>query len=386
MFGAERKMEKFEGATTAIITPMTRGGEVDFHGLEKLIKFNIKNGIHNLVACGTTGQSPNLSDEEWGKVVSNCVGQSQKEEHETGRKVHIIAGAGSNSFDKAKKLTQFAEELGADATLHVTGYYNMAPQSGMKDHFSACASASKLPLIMYDVPARGHPTIKPAMRIEAALANPGKIIGVKDATGGEYIEEGEKKNMWEWTAKYARESGLDRHQFKLISGDDPKTWEIMSQYEGVGVISVTSNIFPQAVSRMAELLLEGKNEEAKSIDDALAPFNNVLKIKGVSYYLPVSGRRVKDDTFANPAPVQYAAYVLGMIRTDRLELPLIGLSEEHTPMGDRVVPSEARMRVLRALEVMYNSDMRELLFKPIEEFYKVDVEARLTLMREPSRE
>jgi len=373
---SKAEMQKFEGATTAVITPMHEDGSIDRDGLNKLTEFNIKSGIHNIVACGTTGQSPTLTHLEWHGIVSNSKYYSRKAEQETGRKVHVIAGAGTNNFEKSKELTQLAESLGADATLHVTGYYNMPLQLGMRDYFSFCVAASELPLIMYDVPARGHPTIKPETRIAAALLNPGKIIGVKDATGGEYIKNGEKHNMWAETVRLARENNLDKHKFKLISGDDPKTYEIMSQYDGVGVISVTSNIFPQAVSRMVELLLEGKNAEAKSIDDALAPFNSVLKVKGISYNLTAELNMelmAEDDSFANPAPVQYAAYVLGMIGSDRLRNPLI-------PLSDKRIPSEARMQVLNALEQMYHSNPE--LFKPIEEFYGKDVGARLKLMHE----
>ena len=370
-------MARFKGATTAIITPMMEDGSVDSYSLDRLIGFNIKSGIHNLVACGTTGQSPTLEHGEWEEVVKECVNHSQEEESETGRKVPIIAGAGTNNFSKSKNLTQIAERLGADATLHVTGYYNMPSQLGILDYFSFCSAASELPLIMYDVPARGHPTIQPETRIAAALLNHGKIIGVKDATGGINPGNEETGGMWRETMQLARENKLDKHQFKLISGDDPKTYDIMASYEGVGVISVASNIFPQAVSRMTELLLEGKNDEAKSIDDALAAFNNVLKVKDVEYNL-TSKLRVR-DSFSNPAPVQYAAYALGMIQSDRLRNPLVALS-------DRRVPSKVRMQILNALEVMYNSDMSEMLFRPIEEFYGVDVGARLTLMREPSRE
>ena len=361
------EIQQFEGATTAVITPMYEDGKVSYGELEKLIEFNVKNGIHNLVACGTTGQSPVLKDVEWEQIILSFIHHA--EEIREDRKVPIIAGAGSNDLNKAKKLTQRAAEFGADATLHVTGYYNMPSQLGMLDYFSFCGAASELPLIMYDVPTRGHPTIKPETRIAAALLNPGKIIGVKDATGGKYVENGVEKYMWGETVRLARNNGLDKHSFKLISGDDPKTYEIMSQYEGVGVISVASNIFPRAVSRMTELLLEGKYDEAKSIDDALAPFNSVLKVKGISYFLP-SGREVNDDTFANPAPVQHAAYALGMIQKDRLRNPLV-------PLSDKRVPSEARMQVLNAFEQMYHSDKDGLLFKPIEDFFGVDVGARL---------
>ena len=379
------KIRKFEGATTALITPMEDNGKVDEFSLGKLIEFNTASGIHNLVVNGTTAQSPTLSVHEAEKLLTSTLYSMTIHKN----KVPVIFGAGSNDMKKSAKLTQMAAQNGADATLHVTGYYNMPPQIGMLRHFSACAAASEFPLIMYDVPVRGHPVIKPETRIEAALLNPGKIIGVKDATGGKYVEYNEEKgcdeekNMWEETVRQAREGGLDRHQFKLISGDDSKTYEIMSKYEGVGVISVTSNIFPGAVSQMVELLLAGENAEAKSIDDALAPFNNVLKVKRISYLYP-SGRRVKDDAFANPAPVQFAAYALGMIGSDRLELPLVGLSEDIIPMKERVVPSEARIQVLDTLESMYYSNPE--LFKPIEEFYNVDVKARLTLFREPARE
>lgn len=336
--------EKFEGATTALITPLFDDGSINWKDLQKLVEFQINNGINNLLSCGTTGQSPTLSWEEHSKITRTIIKIND------GR-VPVIEGAGSNNSEEAVKATHEAYLEGADATLHVTGYYNMPAQLGLIDYFSKVAEASPLPLIMYDVRGRGHPPIMPATRIYLAKNYP-NIIGVKEASG--------EKNKADWieTRRIARENGFDRHSFKIISGDDSVTFMMMEdqEVECVGVISVWSNIFPHVYASMTNALLKGNNEEGKRIDESLKKLNEIVGIS-LSYEIEIGNRKYEiKDSFRNPAPVQFAAYLLGMINSPRLRSPLV------------VLPDEGQKIVGKIFLELYESNPE--YFEPIIEFFK----------------
>ncbi len=344
-------MEKFEGATTALITPLGKNKIISWDSLENLVEYQINNGIHNLLACGTTGQGPTLDWDEHEKIITRI-----KEKCKT-EKVPIIAGCGSNNTEEANKATKMAFENGADATLHLTGYYNMPSQLGIVDYFSEISESTDLPLIMYDVRSRGHPPYEPATRIYLAK-NHKNIIGIKDSSGD--------KKTWVETRKIAKENGLDKHSFKIISGNDPDTYEMIAnpEIEGIGSISVWSNIFPHVYSKEMELLLDGKNEEAKEIDSYLKELNSTVSIKD-SYKLQIDNNKylITNDKFKNPEPVQYAAYVMGMTETPILRSPLGSLKES------------GKRQVKKVLGNLYGK--REDWFEPVEEFYSVKIADRL---------
>ncbi len=339
----------FEGASTALITPMkaydSRIIHVDSASLKQFAAFNARYA-DSLVLYGTTGQSPVLTRGDEESIYYECKYFSTP----------IIFGAGSNCTAKAVEATERAARHRDSATLHVTGYYNMPSQLGLLDHFLAVADASARPVIMYDVPSRGHPMIQPETRIEAAKQR-SNIIGVKDATGD--------RAVWKKTQELARQAGLDMHRFKLLSGNDPDNLEMMKKYEGVGIISVTANIFPYACRELTEAAMSGDYAKAEQIDTFLAPFNGIIGIKACG------------DAYKNPAPVQHAAYLLGTIESDALRLPLVALSDER-------VPEAARETVRSALADMYRSceqqpEMHELSFEPIEQFFNVNVEKLLKM-------
>src|SRR6195952_4025245 len=164
--------DSIKGSIPALITPMS-GGKGDEAAFRKLVSWQIAQGSHGLVPCGTTGESPTLSHEEHMRVVEICV-------EEAAGRVPVIAGAGSNSTDEAIALTRHAKEVGADAVLHVTGYYNKPSQEGMYRHFSAIAEAVDIPILLYNIPGRA--IVEISVETMARLSEFPGIIGVKDAT------------------------------------------------------------------------------------------------------------------------------------------------------------------------------------------------------------
>ncbi len=349
-------MEKLEGATTALITPLSSQGKVQWRDLVRLVEYQVENGIHGIVSCGTTGQSPTLSWEEH-QLINQAVAKVAK------GKVSLIFGAGSNNTGEAEEATLKAWLEGADATLHVTGYYNAPSQAGIYDYFSTVAEAAPIPVIMYDVRGRGHPPIMPATRIKLARAH-SNIVGVKEASGKENAAD------WKQTRTLAREHGLDRHSFKIISGDDPNTYEMITSpdVEGVGVISVWSNILPHVYAREVTLLLKGEMEEAKAIENSLKGLNGIVGVR-VAQQMTIEGASYSiTDSFRNPEPVQFAAYLLGIT-----ESPLL-----RSPMG--FLPKEGQAVVGKVLLELYQRNPK--YFKPIEECFGVDVGARLNPYKE----
>src|ERR671921_2018678 len=205
----------FSGAFTALVTPF-RNGEVDVEALEGMVEFQIHNGIHGLVPCGTTGETPAMSEEEDRTVISAVVRVAN------GR-VPVIAGSGSNSTDMAIKYTKVAEEEGADASLQVAPYYNKPTQEGLYRHFATIAESTELPLILYNIPGRTSVTI--SAETMARLAEIPNIVGVKDSTLSMNMVSDVK--------------ALCGEDFDVLSGDDPMTLPLMS-LGGTGVISVAS--------------------------------------------------------------------------------------------------------------------------------------------------
>lgn len=350
-----RMLEQFEGAATALITPLDLAGVVNFRELKKLVEFQCSYAIDGIVLCGTTGQGPLLADldEHVWYVVNNLAVQAVRR---NGRRPFIVIGAGGIETDKGMKLTRYAAELGADATLHDTGYKIGTTQQGYIDYFSSVAGVDRhMDVIMYDVRGRGHPPIESATRVLAAIAN-SNVLGIKEASGS---EEDQKE-----TRRIARDHGFDRHTFKIISGDDPATYRMVTDtgIEAVGVISVMSNLFPQVYATEMGLLLNGNYAEAKGIDDSLAELNSIvgltvpqtIRIRDRVY--SVRGPKGKGENYKNPEAVQFAAYLLGMISSPRLISPL------------GVLPPEGQAVVGRTLYNLHESHPK--YFSPIQEFFR----------------
>ena len=272
----------FNGAFTALVTPF-RNGEVDVEALEGLVEFQIAQGIHGLVPCGTTGESPTLSEEEDRLVIETVV-------RVTNGRVSVVAGTGSNNTASAIKYTKMAEEVGADGSLQVAPYYNKPTQEGLFRHFAAIAESTSLPLVLYNIPGRTSVTI--ASETIAQLAEIPNIVGIKDSTLS--------MNM---VSDIRRLCGED---FDILSGDDPMTLPLMA-LGGVGVISVASNVAPGAVSDLVNAMNSGDLARGRELHYRLLPLIRALSVE------------------TNPIPVKAAASLLGLC-SDELRLPLVPMS------------------------------------------------------------
>jgi len=236
-----------KGAFSAIITPMTADGQVDYEGLKKHIEFQIQNGINGIVPCGTTGESATLSHDEHKQVVKTVV------EQVNGR-VPVIAGAGSNSTKETIALTQFAKDIGADAALVITPYYNKPTPAGLIAHYKATAEVG-IPIVIYNVPGRTGINIQPA--VVAELAREKNIVALKDAA-----------NNLAQTSETIRLINDD--SFTVLSGEDGMLYPMMSL--GVqGVISVSANIIPGDMAALCKAALDGDYVKARALHYKLAP-------------------------------------------------------------------------------------------------------------------
>ena len=289
----------FKGAFTALITPF-RNGEVDVEALEGLVEFQIAQGIHGLVPCGTTGESPTLSEEEDRLVIETVVRM-------TNGRVSVVAGTGSNNTASAIKYTKMAEEVGADGSLQVAPYYNKPTQEGLFRHFAAIAESTSLPLVLYNIPGRTNVTIAP--ETIAQLAEIPNIVGIKDSTLS--------MNM---VSDIRRLCGED---FDILSGDDPMTLPLMA-LGGVGVISVASNVAPGAVSDLVNAMNSGDLARGRELHYRLLPLIRALSVE------------------TNPIPVKAAASLLGLC-SDELRLPLVPMSGENLRRLQEVMEGTAQL-------------------------------------------
>lgn len=272
----------FSGAYTALVTPF-RDGKVDETAFVSAIERQIVSGIHGLVPNGTTGEAPTLSVEEQKRVISLCV------ETAKGR-VPVAAGTGSNDTAKTIALTRHAKEVGADAALVVTPYYNRPHQAGLIAHYAAIADAVQLPLILYNVPGRTAVDLTP--ETVATLAKHPNIIGIKDASGA--IDRATRQRI---------ECGPD---FVLFSGNDESAVGFNAQ-GGQGCISVTANVAPELCARLQKCCLAGDYGSALDIDMRLAALHKALFLE------------------PSPAPTKYALAKLGVC-SEESRLPLVPVS------------------------------------------------------------
>lgn len=273
----------FTGSITALITPF-KDGMLDIPAFDNLVEWQIEQGVHGLVPCGTTGESPTLSHDEHMAIIERTIQVS------SGR-VPVIAGTGSNSTQEAIMLTQHARDARADAALIVTPYYNKPTQEMMYAHFKAIHDAVDIPIILYNIPGRSIVDLGPEMMCK--LAELDNIIGVKDATGDLYRPL-EMRVMTEGT-------------FNLLSGDDGTSAAFLAQ-GGHGTISVLSNVAPKECAQMHDAWKSGNMADFAGLRDALSLLANDLFCE------------------SSPAPVKYAASKLGLC-SDEVRLPLLPASE-----------------------------------------------------------
>jgi 4-hydroxy-tetrahydrodipicolinate synthase len=273
----------FTGALTALVTPF-RAGEVDARALGALVEAQIAAGINGLVPCGSTGEAATLTHEEHVAVVGEVVRAAR------GR-VPVIAGTGSNSTAEAIRLTRGAEEAGADAALLISPYYNKPTQEGIYHHYAAVAEATRLPLIVYNIPGRTASNITPETM--GRLSRIPNVVGVKEASGS--------------LAQVIDVIAAAGPDFAVYAGDDVLTLPIMA-VGGRGVISVTGNVAPREFVELAEALLAGELERGRTLMHRLLPLVNTLM-----------GLEV------NPIPVKTALAIMGRC-AEEFRLPLTCMS------------------------------------------------------------
>ncbi len=241
----------FKGVGTAIVTPMNANG-VDYEAFERLIEWQIEEGVNAIVVAGTTGEGSTLTDAEHKEVLRFAV------EKINGR-VPVIAGTGSNDTAYAIELTKFACEVGCDAMLLVTPYYNKATQKGLIASFTAIADASTKPCILYNVPSRTGCNLTPASC--AVLAKHERIVGVKEASGN--------------ISQVAEIAALTNGEFDIYSGNDDQIVPLLS-LGGKGVISVLSNILPKKTVEICDKFFAGDVEGSRKLQLELLPLINSL--------------------------------------------------------------------------------------------------------------
>jgi len=247
-------MKEFKGAFTALITPMKENGDVDYDGFRRLINFQLERGIDGLVPLGTTGETPTLEENEEEKLIRITM-------DEVKGKVPVIVGASSNDTKHMAIYVKRAKDMGADAALVVTPYYNKPNDDGLIRHFEAAAAVG-IPIIIYNIASRtGRNIPTPLMQKIAAI--PG-IAGVKEASG----DLGQMGDVLEIIA-FPRRNGSN--PFRVLSGDDAFTLPLIA-LGGDGIISVISNLFPDRVKALTSLCLEGNFAEARKIHFELLPF------------------------------------------------------------------------------------------------------------------
>jgi 4-hydroxy-tetrahydrodipicolinate synthase len=278
------KLENLKGCGTAMVTPFKDDGSLDEKVLAGFVDWQIREGIHFLVPCGTTGESVTLTHQEYLAVVRITVQTS------AGR-VPVVAGAGGNNTAKVIELIKELEKLGVDGILSVSPYYNKPTQEGIYQHYRALASSTALPLIVYNVPGRTSSNILPDTLLR--LAEIPNIIGVKEASG-DISQIGE-------ICTRAPEG------FRIFSGDDSLTLPVIT-LGGHGIISVCSNEVPGMMSRFAEACLSGNWDEARWLNRKLYP---LMKINFVE---------------TSPIPVKAALAMMGRIK-EVYRLPLVRISD-----------------------------------------------------------
>lgn len=284
----------FSGAMTALVTPF-KDNAIDEEGYRAFIEWQISEGIHGLVPCGTTGESATLSHAEHERVIEICIDQA------AGR-VPVLAGAGSNNTSEAISLAKFAKSAGADGALLITPYYNKPTQEGLYEHFKAIAQAVDMPLVPYNVPGRTGCNMLPPVVARLAKEFP-HITAIKEATG----------NLCQ--ASEILESCPPR--FGLLSGDDLTAFPLMA-LGGCGVISVTSNIAPAKVTAMSNAAISGDMAKARELHHALYPLSRAMFM------------------VSNPIPVKTALAMMGKMTGD-MRLPLWPMAGEQKAQLEKVL-------------------------------------------------
>ena len=288
----------FKGSNVALITPFKNNG-LDEEAYIKLIHFHIDNGTSGLVPAGTTGESPTLNHKEHQRVIDLCI-------KESGGRIPVIAGTGSNSTEEAISLTTHAEKAGANGVLIVTPYYNKPTQEGLYQHYKAINDNCEIPILIYNIPGRS--VIDMSVDTMARLFELKNIVGVKDATG-------DLNRVDQQLSKMGKE-------FIQLTGNDDNAFEF-NKRGGIGTISVTANIAPKLCSDFQKLSISDNQSdvnEAEKLDEILQPVHSAMFIE------------------SNPSPVKYAAKLMNLC-DDAVRLPLVKTSESSKPVIKKALES-----------------------------------------------
>ena len=335
----------FRGAWTALVTPMTSDGGVDWGGFEKNLQFQISQGITGLVPTGTTGESTTLNWDEHNKAIEITLKQADG-------KCLVIAGTGSNSTQEAVESTEHAVEYGAKAALLVDCYYNGPSSLELrKEYYGVLAEMfPNVDFVPYIIPGRSGT----ALSVEdlAILADEyPNIHAVKEATGD--------------LDRMARTRRLIGQDFQILSGDDDITYKMMtsSDIRADGVISVVTNVVPAAVGQMVRMILSGDTARASALAEALSPLFGIVTVKAESErVLPDGAAVVVQDRFRNPLGIKTLMSALGMPS-----------GPARRPLGKMTVEGVNIIR--NAIRTVWSRNPE--ILTPIGEFYGVDIETRI---------
>ncbi len=297
-------LTQLKGCGTAMITPFRQDESIDEAAFRRFVEFQITGGVDFLVACGTTGESVTMSEDEQARVVELTI------EFAAGR-VPVVAGAGGYNTREVIEKTRRYEKLGVDAILSVTPYYNKPMQEGLYQHYNAIASATSLPIILYSVQGRAGVNLEPVT--VARLAEIKNIVAIKEASAN--------------ISQIAEIASLVSDDFKIFAGDDSVVLPVAA-LGGVGVISVASNLLPRLVSDLCRASVENRLDEARKLNRQLTPIFKAMFIE------------------SNPIPVKAALAMIGMIE-EVYRLPLTQISPANRVRLEQVL-SEAGVLAMAA--------------------------------------
>ena len=278
-----------QGALTAIVTPFTKSGAVDFPAFRKLLRRQLDAGINGIVVCGSTGEAVTLNDKEYAEVIRFAV-------KEIAGRVPVIAGAGSNNTARAIELSKIAQAQGVVGLLHVSPFYNKPTPNGLVAHYKAITKAVNLPVILYNVPSRTGSNVLPATVIRIAKEVPG-VVAIKEAAG--------KIDQFRDIIKDAPKG------FVVLSGDDAITLEAM-RLGARGCISVVANEVPKEFTELCQSALAGNWKKAQELHLRLLPLMDINFIE------------------SNPIPVKTALSMMGLIQ-ESFRLPLVPMESQNKP-------------------------------------------------------
>ena len=274
----------FKGCGTAIITPFTKDNQVDYDAFKKMLEFQVENGADCIIVCGTTGEASTMTTDEKKKTIEFALKTINK-------RIPVIAGTGSNCTESAIEMTKYCESIGVDGALVVTPYYNKTTQAGLVAHYTAIANATKLPIVLYNVPGRTGVNIQPKTCLE--LSKIENIVAIKEASGN--------------LSQIAEIANLCRDDLNIYSGNDDQIIPILS-LGGLGVISVLSNIMPKYTHQMTEEFFNQNTQVAAKMQVDSIPLIKALFCE------------------VNPIPVKAACNLMDL-GGGAPRLPLVPMSE-----------------------------------------------------------